>query len=1060
MAGVRHCGSEGVIAMNFPLRPFTGLASGLLGVCFCAITTFPVWGLPPSGAGAQLPDAAPDDTPATVETVVVPGPLRSFLRMSGISQEVTPSEVLPMLARNVFLHGFENGKETEFLILIDRYLHQARELQSLAGGDGQIHVADCSDATQLVRVLGYRFEHGCTHSNASLITEDAERAFLTVDSGFPITELEESLEKGTAFTYPFPATPVPVLFSQSDWMALSAWRRTPGANLIDVLLHDEQVGRLYSAMARLEPRTRALVQQSPGLAKLLPVAAAFDFYGSQICIPGHAVTVPGGELAEHSWEQMAGASPRSPGEFVLHLLSRDRGWLAAYFDTLSRLSPEQQRHLAQGERIKDLYDAYRSATGGIVASSGVFPRNAGLLLLLTRLQWQADGQPAIPGSVRVWQEVFARQAHTYGYRDWARRAHSIDTPEHFLDALVASTNMVTDSGPAQAYLMVSAIDSRRAPNQRLSEGTVRLLANRFPEYQGWFLTFSDFPELDDSAIAQFISTADHIGATPTALKANALGAFQADVGLWKILARQNEIPASDLNASWHKMLQPFASANNSNQLFEAARASLNTVITAAGGGANPSQDEIVDLLAGPPQNTPEGERVHEQLADRIRSVLSDQRLASLDTLFALYDGLDSMAHGEHIGDSMLPLAESLHEFEMPRPIFTGGERVAWSPLIYTSRHAELQVQTDLTKVIKQQDHSPQHLQAARGRLTPFLRDTLVGLNYAYYEPPGAQVLHNNPLFVRSHDFSISSVQGVEEIWGAPELIGIGATAGGGAYLMGSLVDLPYALAAAEEDFIAPEKVQALIWRETVPQLLVEAVLPRWWGISQPEMHAAALYQRAGEEILVVAQTDPDVREKVLNIFSARFTIERLEKLQERLGHRDNPNALLYQLLPSDVFYLTAQYRQRFPDQAALGPAGRELDSLVRKDPEETSPERLARDFGAPHPTLTETTDCTLLNREPFPVSGGYSSRLFGESWESSNLYWARLADEMGYSPVMLNVLVPELTHRMVANIFATYVDDWPALLRAMQQTGTEFKQGKLSPQQAVKDGPEGIGSGS
>jgi len=136
---------------------------------------------------------------------------------------------------------------------------------------------------------------------------------------------------------------------------------------------------------------------------------------------------------------------------------------------------------------------------------------------------------------------------------------------------------------------------------------------------------------------------------------------------------------------------------------------------------------------------------------------------------------------------------------------------------------------------------------------------------------------------------------------------------------------------------------------------------------------------------------------------------------------------------------------------------------VRKDPDQTSPERLAHDFGVPHPTLSESDICSLLNREPFPVSGGFSSRLFGESWESSNLYWARLADEMGYSPVMLNLLVPELTHRMVANIFATYVDDWPALQRAMEETGTEFKQGKLPVQQAFKgsnNSDDTIGSAS
>jgi hypothetical protein len=51
---------------------------------------------------------------------------------------------------------------------------------------------------------------------------------------------------------------------------------------------------------------------------------------------------------------------------------------------------------------------------------------------------------------------------------------------------------------------------------------------------------------------------------------------------------------------------------------------------------------------------------------------------------------------------------------------------------------------------------------------------------------------------------------------------------------------------------------------------------------------------------------------------------------------------------------------------------------------------------------------------------------------------------MGYQPVMLNVLVPALTRRMVVNIFASTIDDWPALLRAMQETGDEFRTGKIT----------------
>jgi len=111
---------------------------------------------------------------------------------------------------------------------------------------------------------------------------------------------------------------------------------------------------------------------------------------------------------------------------------------------------------------------------------------------------------------------------------------------------------------------------------------------------------------------------------------------------------------------------------------------------------------------------------------------------------------------------------------------------------------------------------------------------------------------------------------------------------------------------------------------------------------------------------------------------------------------------------------------------------------------EAKPPLLSKDFGLPHLEMAQSNTSTLLNLGIFPASGAFDGRLFAESWESSNLYWARLADEMGYSPAMLNVLVPNLTRRMVANIFATNIDDWPAVLRAMERTGDEFRRDKVN----------------
>jgi hypothetical protein len=1050
--------------MKSPLRPFGVFMAALL--CLCARASAYSGGVAQAVSSTTQVRTAAASVPSGAETITIPGPLRSFLRMAGISQKISTDDVLPLLARNVYMEGYQGTTRTEFLLLLNRYVYQARELQILAGASKTIRVASCDDAGTLVQILGYRLREGCGQKNIALETANPERAFLTIDSGFPLTELEEALQTGTPFSYSFPTSQVPVLFKESDWVALSVQDRKGYGNVVDALLNEPTVAHLYWALSKSDIETRLALQRSPGLDKLLPYAGVLDFYGSQIVIRSGRVLVPGGASTEQGWKDLVGASSDSPGEFVPRLLAKDKGWLAAYFDVLARVRQTQQEHLTKGSRLKHLYEAFRSGGDENGATRGVFRRAPELLVLYTRLEWEPTGELHVPGDLDLWKEVFHQKTDSKVIHDWGKRANSWTQPEQLLEAMTACSRLEVDGGPIQIYLMLNELDSRRSPGQRLSAETARLLANRFSEYSDWYLIFSEFPDLSDASIGHFINVADDVsGVQNLILRTNAMGAFQANIGLWQILARQGEIPNTELNTSWQKLIEPFAKISSSPQLFDAARSSLGALLLAANGNAGSSQEQIVDLLGGPHQESHDGQSVHLELTGRIRSVLDDQRLVSLDTLFALSDGLHEMEQGGG-GDKsrLLALAGELREFEMPRPIFTNSEKISWAPGIYITHHAELQVRTDLTRVIKTPGTRAQ-LEAARGQLVPFLRDTLVGLNYAYYEPPGAQVLHNNPLFVRAHDFSGITVttMGPGRHWRAPMLLGAGSPAGGGAYLMGSLADLPYALATTEQDFIAPQNVQALIWQELVPELLVNATLPRWWNVSPNELHAVTLYQKSGEELLIASMTNGELRGKLMLILSDRVSPQRLEQTQRDLLNAKSPASIFSQMMPADTFYLAAEFRSRFPEEASSwGPAGQQLEDLSRKYPAEVNSKRLAKDFGVPHPTLAQTYASELLNVKPFPFFGGDSSRLFGESWESSNLYWARLADEMGYSPVMLNRLVPELTVVMTAKIFATDLEDWPAMLRSMQETGEEFRQGKIvfpptantassSPEQTVKN---------
>jgi hypothetical protein len=226
--------------------------------------------------------------------------------------------------------------------------------------------------------------------------------------------------------------------------------------------------------------------------------------------------------------------------------------------------------------------------------------------------------------------------------------------------------------------------------------------------------------------------------------------------------------------------------------------------------------------------------------------------------------------------------------------------------------------------------------------------------------------------------------------------------------------------------------------------LTSAILPRWWNVSQNELHAVALYQRTGEELLSASAKDEELRVKVMTILSDRLSPQRSAQVVEALQN-GRAQEILPRLAPADTFYLTAEFQHRYPEETrSWGAATQELQTLSRQHPEQVNWERLSRDFGVPHPMLAQTYGSELLNVGLLPTYVGYSSRLLAESWDSPNLYWARLADETGLSAVTLNHLVPQLTRSMVQKIFATDLEDWPALLRAMHETAEDFRNGKIA----------------
>ena len=611
------------------LSRFVGTSTFL---CLCVSLLFP------SACGAQHAErVSAQGAENAGRTVGIPGPLRSFLRIAAISPEAPRDEIMPLLSYSIFQHGYVRNAPTEYLLILERYVAQARELQGWAGRREAIHVGRCEEAAGLLQILGYRMRGSCG-ANASLETADPARAFVTVDSGFPLTDLEDALQRGVPFTYAYPSSRVPILFHDEDWTALRTTSQLSVAGGLDALIQNPAGARLYFALSRMDVETARYLQRSIGLAGLLPYVSALDFYGGQLRIRDGRVAVPGGSTTEANWRSLVGADPGSPSKFVLRLLSKDDGWLGAYFDVLSRLHKSEVSHLTRTELLLGNYRVFRDADLKRSAVTGVTRSGVQLLALDTSLMWEANGDPHIPGGLGVWRQILSEEQRKEA-GPWAKRARSFDRPMQLLEAMTAFTRYNTETGPLQLYLTVCEMDRRRAADNPLSPDTVATMAANFASLRDWYPVFSEFPGLDDHSIEKFIEGAQAVAALRGVdLRANAVGAFQANLGLWQILARQGEIIPAKQNASWQEVIAPFLQVSSSTQLFDGIRSSFRTLLAASGAAPNSPPSALLENLAGPAQGTAEGQRVHDELVSRMRIVLEDQRLVSLDTLFALSDG--------------------------------------------------------------------------------------------------------------------------------------------------------------------------------------------------------------------------------------------------------------------------------------------------------------------------------------------------------------------------------------------------------------------------------------
>ncbi len=987
---------------------------------------------------------APPASRAATAYIEIPGPLLAFQRMAALRPATTAEELLPALARNVVTFGYEYSHRflkimpSEYLKLLQGYLAQARELQALAGSEGVLRVKGCSDAGPLLKILGYKLRGtGCAAGpQTALEVDDDKRAFLTADSGFPLVHLEETIQGKAPFEYSVRPVRVPVLF------APNAWTKS-GANWVEAFLEDRLLTRLYLAMSRLEGPTAELLYRSPGIDKLKPVSPVLDFFGTMLKVENGRVVVPGGPGAADAWRQLVGASPDNPSAFIFDLLEKDDGWLAAYFDALFRADRGQQRYFTDSARLVRFYRALRGRVTTPSPARPIFRSNAQLMLLVTRLRIQTDGRPYLAGGLSTWQSVFRLRPQKVPAAKKAREVPRLETHDEVVEALFARVRDADENGPLNVFLAVNEMDRLR--QKPLEANTILLLTTQYPRFSQHYPLFAEWPQITSASIEQFLDVLESLTRVREPMaRADGLGSLQASVALWEILARQGEIPESLLEPTFTRLVAAFSDAETHEQVFDATRKGVQTLLTFAPPGPGSMQEKLIGLLAAPPGLSEEAQPARDEVAARIRGAFDAQRLIPIDTLLSLAEQLERASSSRtRPSQDFVRLASRIKELNLPNPFASAAEKNAAFFGYWTERHIDAERDTDLGQVAQREN--VEKLGRARGLLAPHLRDTLVGLVYAFYAPPGSMVLHNNPLFVRSHDFLGSSGQGTgNEIWGPGRVYGLGWPWSGGGRFVGSLSGVAYALADAEKDFLVPQQTQSLIWGELAPQVLLSSLVPRWWRVSPVTQHWAAMHLRLGQDLVAEAAVSPEARRAVLGALPL-IEPRRQEHIELELGQGRAGHALRL-LTPAELLRLSRNLLAGGASGAAAGlvrrvsPAAAALEQMAQRFPQETSEAAVSAAFGVPHPKVARSFRIELLHLPLFPAMLGYSSRLLAESWESNNLHWAQVADELGLPPAELNRIVPQLTRRMLERVFANDLEDWPAVLTALRATGEEFQK--------------------
>jgi hypothetical protein len=660
--------------------------------------------------------------PAGWFSVELPGTSEGLSRVVGHETTVEPARLMLDMVR--LTQGAQMTQDENVALArrqLVAYLDAVEQLQDILARidpGGRVTLKSLSrlkrdDRRRFAASLGLELRDPTGAISTALSSEraDAERRRLVELAGINPGDLAARLNGGETVRIAIPTVRVPLPLPPEVWSTRILDRGVPAPRLGVAILRDRPAALLYYGLAALDAETLTYFSTSnSALEAARAFAPTFAGCGRSLHVRGRRILLPGGEAAADLWEQLVDARASDPDRFVRHVLERDAGALAGFYDMVEHLDPLHLRFVLDsagndtGQRASRFRALYSACARDQLAAK--LPGRAFYRLsfdgghLFRQLRLNPDGTLAPPARRRLWEAAFAG-SEVPG--DPARTLGDVRSGGTADAVLLADTTLVVN--PVTRRLRVEAVLFAQRAFSRISDDQMPdLLAalRGFVQFPTLMLTLERIGVGDPAVYATAARSASRVGQLPSAERSFvALAQFQGTIALIDRLTFRHSLSrpaAQKLVGTLLPLVPPGENGADRQQVARWLEHQLLAALPAPTddeAGEAPAEARLLGGLAGPPAAYPAGE-LDESVIEwegaviewegqqyridfagtelaRLRRVRRKQEGNSLDTALALSSVASTLAAGGATVDSVRAVRVELDRLsKLLEPIFPGG----------------------------------------------------------------------------------------------------------------------------------------------------------------------------------------------------------------------------------------------------------------------------------------------------------------------------------------------------------------------------------------------------